>query len=166
MKTPDIWIIAVDETALWDLSGLDPSDLRGGLQGIFGIYFFDRNQVTHAAEMTGSYWLRHIEDQPRYVTPDSLTNAERDRIDEYIWEGSNQADDGSHYRHVHEVEAFLAAWKNKKGSYRVRHYGSPLIAGHGGPKIKWADVEGNTPEEKYDNVMEAVRQGLQEDGSL
>ena len=100
----DFYAVAFDETKDYNI---DPSDKRY-IKAIFGVYIFDKNSHTYAAELTPSYWL-----EPVYTTID-FTDSDlemRDHLDQkYAHEGMEGM-----YVHVHTLDAYFKKHATARG---------------------------------------------------
>ena len=108
----DIWVVALDQTSCWAI----PDTYKPHIEAIRGLYFFDRNTLTHCCSFTASYWLQQIDDQS--ICRDGIPENLKDEIDEWVGEGRDPNDA---YYDEHDIDRLLAT--NKPGT--VYHYGNP-----------------------------------------
>lgn len=99
-------VIAINETNMWDPSIAERS---GGK--IFGLYLIDAERKVCACEITPSYEAIPIGDYPQ-SSPEN--EAERDRLDDDIRQGSIDCGYDVKYFHCHQIDALMAS-----GSVRV-----------------------------------------------
>jgi hypothetical protein len=87
---PDVWIVKIEEREHW----IAPEVLEM-TRRIFGVYVFDRRQVTHCCSLTGSYWLSFLGTQ--WEESRELSDDEREKLDESIREGNCQCDTSNYF---------------------------------------------------------------------
>lgn len=97
---PDVWIVKIDEREHW----LDPIVLDR-TRRIFGVYVFDRRQVTHCCSFSGSYWLVALGTQ--WEASRELTDDETEDLDERIRTGDSQSD-GTNYFDQRDIDRMIA----------------------------------------------------------
>lgn len=130
----DARIIALNETEYY---GIDAED-KPHIEGIYGIYLYNKMSCTYLCEMTPSYHLIHIEDQVRLTqdTIDTFTEHERDLIyDKY--ENYNNSQDI--YVHKSTIDYLEKQLRNKEFCYFIE-----------GQEILPSDVD-------YDEYMDDLR---------
>lgn len=152
-STPiDIWVVALDETKYWLFQD---QPWAGLVERIEGVYFFDRNRITHLCSFSGSYWLEHVESRIIWKndwTPDSYVNPVSDETRERAqeWINSGLIDDQSKYADEHGIDQFIE--RVQSDDSRVVHRGDPGFD----PE----QAEGEDAEQKYQTVMDAVLESL------
>jgi hypothetical protein len=87
---PDVWIVKIDEREHW----IAP-DILDKTARIFGVYVFDRRQVTHCCSLSGSYYLTFLGTQ--WEESRELTDDEREELDESIREGNCQCESSNYF---------------------------------------------------------------------
>jgi len=97
---PDVWIVKIDEREHW----IAP-DVLDKTARIFGVYVFDRRQVTHCCSFSGSYYLSFLGTQ--WEASRELTDDETEALDESIWEGNCQCE-SSNYFDQRDVDRMIA----------------------------------------------------------
>jgi len=143
----DIWIVAMDETKNWSYKDQPWAKY---IERIEGIYVFDKNQITHLASFSGSYFLEHLEDREvlKNGVGEELGDREyeelRDRVNSWMMEGPK--DDSSSYFDERNIDKFLE--NNEGNSGRVFHYGNPGLS--------WDDADGDSDEDRHRAIMEDV----------
>ena len=97
---PDMWIVKIDEREHWR----DPVILAQTSR-LFGVYVFDRRQVTHCCELSGSYCLTFLGTQWQPLS--DLTDQQCEDLADAIREGDCQCD-STNYFSVAAVERMIA----------------------------------------------------------
>ncbi len=97
---PDMWIVKIDERQHW----VDPTILAQTSR-LFGVYVFDRRQVTHCCQLSGSYWLTFLGTQWQPLS--DLTDEQCEDLADAIREGDCQCD-GNNYFDCTAVERMIA----------------------------------------------------------
>ena len=112
-KQIDAFLVSFDETEYYKIY----PEHEGKIAKVYGVYLFDRNEITHCCEMTPSYFLTHLYDTV-CLTPeadDTLTDEEKSRIyEEYENEGGEDI-----YVHCHTIDNMIRSRQKD----RVYHYG-------------------------------------------
>jgi hypothetical protein len=142
---PHPCVVLVDETQLWFL---DDVPHRDRIKSIYGAYVYDRNSHTHICSLTPSYWLLQYD---TVVTTVSGTSDEvREEIMESLERNFTYHDDYFDVQSIKQLEEDPDIWTSfgeEDSSWRLL-------------------LDGDTYEEQYDNYMEAIRQGCQENAPL
>ena len=106
---PDWWCVAIDNTRYWNIA---PED-KPKIERILSVYFYDKNEYTHLAELTPSYYMRALESV--VVSNIDVDDAERERLYEKYppYEGADNT-----YMHVRSVDQIADKWKYHYGATR------------------------------------------------
>jgi len=142
----DVWVLAWPE---YLDNWVVPEELKGKLERIDAIYYYDITTVFHLCEVTPSHelWLYEY----RAVAKEEFAGDDKvaEELDNWIRGIPVEREEWHSYVHCHEVEAFVE--KNAPGTvYHLGHMGVDLD-----------DVEGVTEEDKRHNILdEGVREYL------
>lgn len=112
-KAKDFVAVAIDETDLYDLehSGNDKY-----IERIYTVYVFDRTERTYLYEAQPSYFL-----VPAYTEIDFRDGVDEDTVEELHSGYTTTNPEDEHYRHVSQVEKFIA-----DNPDRAHHYGDGI----------------------------------------
>ena len=86
------------------LAGVD-AKILAQTSRLFGVYVFDRRQVTHCCSLSGSYWLTFLGTQWQPLS--DLNDQQCEDLADAIQEGDCQCD-GTNYFDVADVERMIA----------------------------------------------------------
>ncbi len=131
MNKIDAWSIALDETNHYGIFNADAPLIKQ----IRAVYLLDRNQRTHACEVTPSYWLIHLYDQ--VILFDDVEESQREELYD-VYECHPGEDI---YVHCSAIDQLID--ENDHGV--VNHYGDPGVS--------FDDVD-------YNDQMESLREYL------
>ena len=134
---PDVYVVAIDETDMWHLGETDMQQV----QRIEGVYFFDRNIVTHLGSLQGSYMLHGLEHRAQ-LKPGTSEDDES-RIQDLVADEPCEDD----YFSTSTVDQILC------------HYASPNVSHIGCPaEANFEELDGHTDEERYESLIETLRE--------
>lgn len=98
---PDICVIALDETGVWELSALPNSEV---IDKMAGVYLFDRNRHVHACEITPSYELWPMYDE-FVMKPDHQNHEDLEALEDEV---RSAFDSTVGYYHVSDIDKWIA----------------------------------------------------------
>ena len=113
----DARVISLDETSYFNIDPADApyiAEIRSG-------YFFDRNEVTHCCELTGSHYLIFISTSAILTDAgQELTDEQKDELyEKYECYGGDDI-----YVHCHTIDRLI----EKAGRFEHHHYGETGVS--------------------------------------
>jgi hypothetical protein len=110
----DIWVLAMNETHMWQL----PEEIISKLECIEAVYIFDMNYVANISGLDGSYWLAGLYQRPIFKA--DIPECDRMPITELIEHGELT----DNYYNVKDIAVIMEKLDKTSGIY---HMGNPAV---------------------------------------
>jgi len=145
----DIYVVAIDDNELWMAEV--PEKYKPYLKNILTIRFFDKNAPDAMLRYWGNYRMYFQEHQAVFTDAAYEDDMDEMREEIYDWvmeKGRGVDSDGD--IDAAGIDRLLAEHSGDR--QRVYHFGNPAES--------WEDAKGDTVDEKYDSILEEVRESL------